>query len=203
MTSTAPANSAPKTVARLLPEQFQFLAKERPTLPFENREDYDRLLAALVAQYDPNTAVDFISIKELADCQWELLRLRRMKKAAYLVEMRGAGWKLMERTFKTHAEELRLTQEKETLEEVVLIGLQHQSLERDALKDLQDYAGVTDDMLLYQAFAMNIRTMDALESSLQRVERRRDQLVKMIEDRGRTTAAMSSLCNRSIEGGKL
>jgi hypothetical protein len=181
------------TVARLLPEQFSFLLKDRPTLFYERREDYDRLLAALIAQYDPNSVTDALLIKDLADCQWEVLRLRRMKKAALAVEMEQAAWKLMSRTLDERADELKLPKDKESFSEVVRVALQDSGPPRDQIRELQSYAGVSDDMLLYKTFALSHGTMSALNAALAGTERRRDQLVRMLEDRGRTAAAMSKL----------
>ncbi len=52
-------------------------------------------------------------------------------------------------------------------------------------------------MLLYRAFALSHGTMSALTAALAGAERRRDQLARMLDDRGRTAAAMSTLLPNS------
>lgn len=179
-------------LARLLPEEFSFLLTDRPTLPFEKSADYDKLLGTLIVQYDPRTIIDALQVKELADCQWEIFRYRRMKKAAVTVEMQEAAWALMEKTLGHAAAELKLGKDKENLDELVrwaTIG----PTWREKLEELQEYAGVSDDMLLYKTFAMSHGTLAALEGALSRVERRRDQLVRMLEDRSRLGAGKNGL----------
>lgn len=201
MTSTVQNKSASAAVARLLPEQFRFLLKDRPTLSFEKTDDYDRLLVALVAQYDPQSVMDFLLVKDLADCTWEVLRFRRMKKVAVAVEMEEAAWTLMSRTLDERADELKLPRDKGSFAEVVRTALQYSGPQRDQLIELQSYASVSDDMLLYRAFASSHGTMSALSTALAGAERRRDQLARMLDDRGRAAAAMNTLLSKTGPSG--
>jgi hypothetical protein len=71
----------------------------------------------------------------------------------------------------------------------------------DMRKALDHYcaeAGVTYRMMQYQAFRSQMKSLKAIEDNLARAERRRDQLIRTIEDRRRNLAAMSrGLVDRS------
>lgn len=176
MAFPVPTGPASGPVARLLPEEFRFLFNDRPTLWFESHQDYDRLLTSLIIQHDPKTITEFIWIRDLADCQWEILRFRRMKTAAIVVEMQDAAWALLEKTFEQHREELKLEPGKASFDEAIRLAAVNSSIAKHQLTELQDYGAVSNEALLYKTFAMSHGTLSALEAALSRAERRRDQL---------------------------
>lgn len=191
--SVPQSNSTATSLAPLIPEAFRPFLKDRPTLWFEKPELFDKLLAGLIAQFDPHTMMDFLLIKELADHSWELQRLRGMKRAAMVLEMQDAAWSLLEKSFEEHAAELRMETGRDAFNETVRAAAMNVSEYQRQLAELQDYASVTDGMLLYKTFAMSHGTLTALDNALSRAERRRDELVRMFNDRGRTAATMNSL----------
>lgn len=187
------SNSTATSLAPLIPEAFRPFLKDRPTLWFEKADLYDKLLAGIIAQFDPKTMMDFLLVKELADLSWELQRLRGMKRAAMVLEMQDAAWSLLEKSFEQHAAELKMETGRDAFNETIRASAMNVSHYQRQFAELQDYAAVTDNMLLYKTFAMSHGTLTALDNALARAERRRDELVRMLNDRGRTAAAMSSL----------
>jgi uncharacterized protein (UPF0261 family) len=64
---------------------------------------------------------------------------------------------------------------------------------RDFFNDLAKKAGVTHQMLQVVAYGKQLKTINAIEETVARKERRRDQLVLHYEERRKIAAAMSKL----------
>jgi hypothetical protein len=59
-----------------------FIAKiygKRPIMAGEDGDAYDQLLHAVKLEHDPKTVSEFLLVKDVADAEWELLRLHGLK----------------------------------------------------------------------------------------------------------------------------
>lgn len=188
--SSKPSASERTNPARLLPERLSWLLGERPTLPFESEDDYDGLLAELIAAYDPKETVEFIHVKELADHQWELLRLRHMRRAAMETELTRAAHNLLADDYREATGEYGIDAQR-GLTYMVRAAAAGDASQSTSLLNIASEAGVTQRMLRYEAYRLGMRTMTALDEAISTSERRRDYLIRMIEDRRRTMNTMS------------
>jgi hypothetical protein len=196
MSDNIPSPSRP-TLDHLIPEHVSNLLDDRPLLWFEDSEHYDALLAELIAGYDPKETLEFLLIKDLADAQWEMTRLRQMRQAAIETELPEAAWRLMEKDYQ-RATKFSYFEAHESLRVTVRKALQGDAEMRELLDHYSAEAGVTYRMMHYEAFSRDMKSMTAIEDNVGRAERRRDQMIRMIEDRRHNLAAMSrSLVDRS------
>ena len=196
MSDNMPSPSRP-TLEHLMPDHISKLVDDRPLLWFEDSKHYDALLAELIAGYDPKETLEFLLIKDLADAQWEMTRLRQMRQAAIETELPEAAWRLMEKDYQ-RATEFSYFEAHESLRLMIRSAVQGDADMRKALDHYCAEAGVTYRMMQYQAFRNQMKSLKAIEDGLGRAERRRDQLIRMIEDRRRNLAAMSrSLVDRA------
>jgi hypothetical protein len=175
---------------RLLPERLSFILNEKPLLWFEDVQAYDALLSELVAEYDPQGAVEFMLVKDIADAQWECGRLRRMRRAAIEVEFPDAAHRLMKETYEEQTG-LGYFEAQKSLEVMARHSVRGDREATEALDEVAAAAGVTYQMVHYETHKRGLKTITAIEEALSRAERRRDQVMHQIEDRRRTNAAMT------------
>lgn len=191
-TAEAPKDERPK-LEQLLPERIANILGEPPTLPFESVEQFNALFTEMILHLSPREtdATDFILVREITDLQWEIGRLTRMDRAAMEISLPAAAVQLMkpqlEKEFETDMNLEKIVSP--ILREAARGSVEH----RDFFNDLARKAGVTHDMLQVVAYSKQLKTMNAIEDSIARKERRRDQLVLYYEERRRTAAAMSKL----------
>lgn len=175
---------------RLLPERLSFLLDDRPVLWFEDGDAYDALLAELVAHYDPKGAIEFMLVKDIADAQWDCVRLRDMRRAAVEVELPRAAQHLIGDTYEEQTG-LSYSEAKASLEGTVRLSIRGNTEARDVLDSYLEATGVTYRMMQYEAHKFAIKSMTSIEEALARAERRRDQAIRLMEDRRKTLDAMS------------
>jgi hypothetical protein len=196
MSDKKPTPSRP-TLDHLIPEHISNLLDDRPLLWFEDAPRYDGLLAELIGAYDPKGALEFILIKDVCDAQWEIMRLRQLRQAAVEAEFSGAAWQLMKEDFPSVADQ-DFHSARNTLRVMSRRAIQGDAKMR---KDLDRYSakvGVTTRMIHYEALKIGMKSISAIEDNLAKAERRRDQMIRMIEDRRRNLAAMRrSLVDRA------
>ncbi len=190
MSQTSDVSTSIASPRRLLPERLSFLLDERPVLWFEDGEAYDALLSELVAEYDPRGTIEFMLVKDIADAQWECGRLRRMRRAAIEVEFPEVAHCLMRESYEEQTG-LRYSDAKSGLEIIARLSARGDRAATDALDEAAEAAGVTHQMIHYEAHKRGLKTITAIEEAIARAERRRDQVMRMIEERRRTNAAMT------------
>ncbi len=190
MSQSSDVSNSTASPHRLLPERLSFLLDDRPLLWFEDAQAYDALLSELVAEYDPKGTVEFMLVKEVVDAQWECGRLRRMRRAAIEVEFPKAVHRLMEASYEEQTG-LGYSDARKNLEFMARHSVWGDRKATEALDEVAAAAGVTYQMMHYEAHRMGLKTITAIEEALARAERRRDQLMHQIEERRRTNAAMT------------
>src|SRR5262245_54397668 len=83
-----------KHLAPLIPEAIRVLFEPRPLTPFENPDDYDRLLVGIAHEVSPNDTFEWFWVKDIVDLVWEARRLRLFKVLLMRVSSRKAGGRL-------------------------------------------------------------------------------------------------------------
>ena len=190
MSQSSDVSASTTSPRRLLPERLSFLLDDRPVLWFEDAQAYDALLAELTAEYDPKGTVEFMLVKDIVDAQWECGRLRRMRRAAIEVEFPDAAHRLMKETYEEQTG-LGYFEAKGSLEIMARHSVRGDREAAEALDEVAKAAGVTHQMMHFEAHKLGLKTITAIEEALARAERRRDQVMRMIEERRRTNAAMT------------
>lgn len=190
MSQSYDASNSTASPHRLLPERLSFLLDERPLLWFEDAQAYDALLSELAAEYDPKGTVEFMLVKDIADAQWECGRLRRMRRAAIEVEFPDAAHRLMRESYEEQTG-LGYSDARRSLEVIARLSIRGDGEASKELNDATEAAGVTYQMVHYEAHKRGLKTITAIEEALSRAERRRDQVMRQIEERRRTNAAMT------------
>jgi len=189
MSKSSDVSSSTSSPSRLLPERLSFLLDDRPTLWFEDAQAYDALLSELVAEYDPNGMIEFMLVKDIADAEWECGRLRRMRRAAIEVGFPQATYHLM---FAFYQEQTGLNHRdaQNSLQILTRQSVRGDRESSELLSEVAEVAGVTHQMMHFEAYKIGLKTITAIEEALSRAERRRDQVMRMIDDRRRNNAAM-------------
>lgn len=190
MSQSSDVSASTTSPNRLLPERLSFLLDDKPVLWFEDGEAYDALLSELVAEYDPKGTVEFMLVKDIADAQWECGRLRRMRRAAIEVEFPSAAHRLMKESYEEQTG-LGYSDARKSLEILARLSVRGDREATEALDEAATAAGVTYQMMHYEAHRWGLKTITAIEEALARAERRRDQVMRLIEERRRTNAAMT------------
>jgi hypothetical protein len=188
--SAAGDASATPTASRVIPEGLAYLIEERPTLWHENGGDYDSLRAAIFAELKPEGVIECILIKNLVDYVWEARRYRRLKTAAIHAEMPTvAGQMLVKVDSSLFGNSYPDRQLVMRLARAVVAGVG--GSDNDSLDSRAGSEHVTSDVLHYEAYKRDAEMHLHLNRECERMERRRDQLLKQIEDRRAALGAMA------------
>lgn len=187
MTNTNSHKAPEEAAERLLPERFSHLLAERPLLWNEDEEDYDTLFGEIFAELDPKGMIEAILSKDIVDHMWEARRMRRMKTAALLVELPRAFSELV-RPETSEAMRHHMAIQYQPL---VFAAVAGKSVQSQALMKEMEAKNVTPEMAQYAAFRNASSVITAIDASIARFERRRDQLLKQIQDRRQAFKAMA------------
>jgi hypothetical protein len=144
----------------------------------------------LLIEHSPIHESEFILVKDLADCQCEINRLRRMKRASAAVELPGAVWAMAGTSFQRNARVLGVPGDHATLSQIVRQAAKGDKSAREKLETVMEDADVSYDMLLYKAGSLGLNTMNAIEMALNRKERERQTLNRMLDERQKANLAM-------------
>jgi hypothetical protein len=176
--------------ASLFPEGLAYLIEERPTLWHESGDDYDSLRAAVFAELKPEGVIECILIKNLVDYVWEARRYRRLKTAAIHAEMPTvAGQMLGKHDSSLFGNSYADRQLVMRLARAAVAGVRDG--DNDSIDSRAEREHVTSDVLHYEAYKGGAEMHLHLNRECERMERRRDQLLKQIEDRRAALGAMA------------
>jgi hypothetical protein len=62
-----------------IPPFIEKIYSKRPIIAGEETDAYDQLLQAVKVEYQPGTVTEFLLVKDVADTEWDLLRLHGLK----------------------------------------------------------------------------------------------------------------------------
>ncbi len=179
---------APEEIAqRLLPERLAYLLSERPILWSESADDYDALLGEIFAELDPKGAIEVILVKDIVDYVWEARRMRALKVAALHAELPHAAGRLFGTPGAAGFGPQRSLRHLNAARAAVAgVRVEQQFLEGELAREQ-----MTPKILQYDAMKEGMTTLTAIDASITRLERRRDQLLKQLSDRRMALKAMA------------
>jgi len=203
MKNTKQQKDTPLT--RLIPPELSHLVSDRPLAYGEVPDEYDKLVASIVADLDPRTAIETIMAKDLADWSWEASRTKKLRATAFEAGLGDAAWALLGHAYKSTFEMCALAMIpdevlKEQLACMARKALRPNTPESETIHELCVTTGVTLAQLAFKAHELALPTITALEANLERLDRRRERLLRFYEERRATKAAMArSLLAREAE----
>lgn len=174
----------------LVPERLGYIFEHRPVLWFEDETVYDAMLADFVAEYSPQDILEYHAMKELADTQWEIMRLRRMSKAALEAEMPDVIVRQLFSDYWINRLKLGVDGNQAELKRYALKASQNDTSGKELVNDVLEVAYVSYDTLLYRTLVGNLLTINALNERTTLAERRRDDIIRKYEERRRTLSVM-------------
>lgn len=174
----------------LIPPQLSHLIEDRPLLWYEDADAYEVLLSSVFAELDPKGAVEAILVKDVVDYIWEARRMRRLKAAAMHAELPGAASKVMTGSYAA-IKNFSYTKAQSHLEYLMRGSAAGGEGFEEAALEAMGECSVTPDVLLYQAYKSGLKTMSAINDELERLERRRDQILRSLREHRAALAAMA------------
>lgn len=184
-----PSKSGDPKLKSLLTRGRKDLLGERPTLPFESDDDFDALHAQLIVALDPKDFMEEIWVWEVACAQWEILRLRGMRRAALEIRLPDAALRLMKPELQdaVHDEDADLKVE---ATHILRSAARGNASHQDFFNSIVAKAGITHHTLYAEAQGMALPAINALGEALAKAERRRDLILRDMEKRRTVLIAM-------------
>jgi hypothetical protein len=81
-----------------MPRELHFMLGRPALLRAESRKAYDQLMAQCAAAVDPQDMVEWVMVRDYVDLTWEIMRLRRMKRAVVALKTPDAIFTIIEDT---------------------------------------------------------------------------------------------------------
>lgn len=176
---SAPAGGS--TAEPLIPDEVNSLFDQRPLIKGEQAEDYEQLLAGLIAEVDPKGMTEWVWVKDLADNIWESLRLRRIKATSITIGMQRAGRKLLASLMPP--EEGNEFERATKAEKLVLDYLGGDADATKTLVTVLKRGDLTIDALSAMSASDNLEALERLDRMGASLERRRMSILREVEMR--------------------
>ncbi len=176
---SAPAGGS--TAEPLIPDEMNSLFDQRPLIKGEQAEDYEQLLAGLIAEVDPKGMTEWVWVKDLADNIWESLRLRRIKATSITIGMQRAGRKLLVSLMPP--EEGNEFERATKAEKLVLDYLGGDADATKTLVTVLKRGDLTLDALSAMSVSDNLEALERLDRMGASLERRRMSILREVEMR--------------------
>lgn len=184
-----PTPVEPSKLEQLVPEDILKVLGDPPVLPFESAENYNALFVAIILHLNPKGLMEFMLVWEITVHQWSISSLASMHNSAMMVALPAAAMQLMKPQladgFDIHpiteadvAPELRMA---------AAGSVEHQEF----FDSLMKKAGVSRQMLQVAAYSKALDTISAIDDTIAKRERRRDQAIRVLEERRRILTAMA------------
>lgn len=192
MSDQAPSDTSERgqSPAYLIPSHLAHLIEERPLLWYEDANAYDVLLSSVFAELDPKGAIEAILVKDIVDYIWEARRMRRLKAAAMHAELPDTASKVMAKIYRG-VHDVEYEQASSHLKHLMRGSTAGAEGFEEAALEAMEECMVTPDVLLYEAYKSGLRTVSAINDELERLERRRDQILRSLREHRAALAAMA------------
>ena len=168
------------------PERYADFLGERPTLWYESDDEFDEFESAAFLEMRPKGLVNCIIARDFVDCEWELRQMRRLQRAAMYSSLPlVASDALAEQTGPI----LSVVRDRSQVEGCArgsAMGVP------DAVKLLAERASkkhLRPVDLHLAAYRDALPVTQAISREIVRLERRRDQLLRQLDDRNAMLAA--------------
>src|SRR5262249_11827184 len=83
-------NSNLSGLCEVIPAEISVILGKPPVLGVENQQAYEALFVALAVEWEPKKTTEWLFVRDLADLNWEILRLRRGIAGVFEISFRGA-----------------------------------------------------------------------------------------------------------------
>lgn len=174
------------TIRRGVPERFANFLGERPTLWYEDADEFDDFEDAVFLEIRPKGVVNCILVRDFVECEWELRRMRRLQRAAMYSSLPIAASDALADQTGHIFDVMRDRAQVETSSRGSAMGVADAKTllaERAAKKFLRPV-----DLHL-AAYRDANEIMQVISREIARLERRRDQLLRQLDDRNAMLAA--------------
>ena len=169
-----------------VPERYADFLGERPTLWYESADEFDEFESAAFLEMRPKGLVNCIIVRDFVDCEWELRQMRRLQRAAMYSSLPlVASDALADQTGPIFGV-VRDRSQVENCARGSAMGVP------DAMKLLAERAGkkhLRPVDLHLAAYRDALPITQAISREIIRLERRRDQLLRQLDDRNAMLAA--------------
>lgn len=187
--SESAANHA-KT-SHLIPSELKHLIADRPLAYGEVPHQYDELLASIFADLDPKGAMEVVMAKDIVDCIWEARRVKRIRAAAMAGEWTEGAWLLMRAGYNVGNMFTPEHEKKAAFDKMIRGAVLHITKDAKEAHKLAVATNVRPEMIEYAAYKSGLAHISVLHAELERLERRRDRLLKHYTERRAALTAMA------------
>ncbi len=196
MNQRSPNSLSEATAKPLVPAEVAYLIEDRPLLWYESDEEYEALLSSVLAELDPKGTIEVLLVKDVADYIWEARRMRRLKVAAIDAELPSTLSRIACDAYQNAYDADCQTARSDLLSigRGTIAGVEKYE---QHLNDVLSGANISEDVLTFETYKACLKPITAINAELERLERRRDQILKTLSDRRSALAAMArSLMSR-------
>lgn len=190
MAPKPPSSRKVPKLSRLLPGRVAKILGDRPTMPFEDDEDFDLLHAEMIVAYDPKDIQEHFLVRDIADAQWQILKQREMLSTAVEVKLPQAAHNLLGQDY-MRSFGCNLPMAQRDLTYMVRRAHQGDTKQLRILDSYAENAGISHRHLKTEAFSLALPTVSTLWDLIAKAERRRDNAIRRLLDRRKYLAAVS------------
>lgn len=185
------ATAKPAKTFHLIPPELEHLIADRPLTFGEDPHQYDLLLASIFADLDPKGTMEAVLAKDIVDCIWEARRVKRIRAAATAGEWTEEAWNLMGASYGSGNILTPGSEIKEAFAKMIRGALLGITKDAEEAHKLALATNVRPEMIEYGAHKSGLAHISALNAELERLERRRDRLLKHYTERRAALTAMA------------
>lgn len=194
MTKQSPTANSEKKLSELIPEHISNVLGKPALLPFESVDGFNKLFTAMIVHFDPQELVEYVLVREITQHQMEISHLTSMRHSALELALPAAAIQLMKAPLQRFLDTEHITEE--DVRPTIHAAIEGSEEDRQAIGALGKEAGVSLQVLQAAAFSKSLETISSIEDMISMRERRRDQLVKALEERRGRKSTMSNSAQR-------
>lgn len=136
----------------------------------ESAYDFDSLFVKIRDALAPEDAIEDIWVRDFADLEWELLRLRRLRSAYMTAAAPDALEKLLQRILRKPPDQAQIEG-----------WTKRQSKALEQVEAILASADLKEDAIAAETFVGNLETMGEIERMTARLESRRNALIRELD----------------------
>jgi hypothetical protein len=167
-----------KELRAAVPLYIRELFGRPPVLSTEDRDAYDRLLAELVIDIDPRGITEWLWVRDLADLNWDILRMRRAIASLLNISFKPALIEIMLRLLPSYGRDQIA---RELAEQWFATAEVERVIGRGKVIDTLAKYGLEPDSVVGEAFALRCHELEKMEHMLTSAERRRNAIMRELQ----------------------
>ncbi len=145
-----------------------------PVARGENAQNYESLLSSVAAYYKPSDPIEWMHVRDIADCEWQKQRMRRTVTSCIDLASIGA----IERVLKSRRDHMALSARSNA--EGYSKG---SSLDRSTVLNLLEADGLTEEIFTFTAVCMQAAEIERIDRSAMGHQACRDEAIRNLERR--------------------